>query len=94
MKKKIVVEKVVCDICGQDAFEKCEICGKDICYDCARYICKKKATYPSASWSASYSPFEQLYTPEMTICKKCVDALKEIVRVSYDLLEKMGQPVF
>lgn len=25
---------------------------------------------------------------------KCVDALKEIVRVSYDLLEKMGQPVF
>jgi len=24
----------------------------------------------------------------------CVDALKEIVRVSYDLLERLGQPVF
>ena len=82
MKKKVVVEKVICDICGNDAHLKCEICGKDICSNCARYICKKNENYSATAWSGSYSPFTPEYTPEMTICKKCLDALKLSLRVS------------
>ena len=82
MKKRVTVEKVICDLCGNDASLKCEICGKDICQNCARYICRKRPDYPSSYWSASYSPFEPLYTPEMIVCKECINALKLSLRVS------------
>ena len=82
MKKRVIVEKVICDLCGNDASLKCEICGKDICQNCARYICKKNESYSVTPWSASNSPFESLYTPEMVVCKECIDALKLSLRVS------------
>ena len=82
MKRIVTIEKVICDLCGNDASLKCEICGKDICQNCARYICKKNESYSVTPWSASSSPFESLYTPEMIVCKECIDALKLSLRVS------------
>ncbi len=80
MKKQRVVEEVVCDICGARACSKCELCKRDLCSNCARYICKKEEQ-PSSPWSSGWTIYYNQYTPEMTICKKCLDALKLSLRV-------------
>jgi len=80
MKKQRVVEEVVCDICGARACSKCELCKRDLCSSCARYICKKEEQ-PSSPWSGGWTLYYNQYTPEMTICKNCLDALKLSLRV-------------
>jgi len=80
MRKKRIVEDVVCDICGAKAYTKCELCKKDLCNDCARYICKKNEQ-PSNPFSGTWTIYYSQYTPEMTICKKCLDALKLSLRI-------------
>lgn len=87
MKKKIVKEITVCDICGQPARTKCELCGRDICENCARYICKKN---PAPQYSETWVYFSggSRYTPEMVICKECFDSLKLSLRISAGQLKK------
>ena len=90
MKKKIVVEETWCDLCKNTrATLKCKVCGKDVCSDCARYLCKYN---PPPMLSRSSSPWVQTesypsrptYEPVVneTLCADCCEAFKMTIAVT------------
>lgn len=81
MKKKKIIEIIQCDFCQQEADGKCSLCGKDVCKACARWICRKKYSPvsggPCLSFGpSSYAPYPWEWTPEMQLCKDCVEKFK------------------
>ena len=85
MRKKVTIDQVICDICGEKAVDRCELCGKDICCCCIRKICSVETQIPGSggysSWAAvgwSNTPYKEL----MTICASCVDSLKLSIRIA------------
>lgn len=92
MRKKRVIEEIFCDICKKSfAHMKCKICGKDVCQDCARYLCKynPRPTPPvsssfgiSSDYTAGYH--HQDYAPVLneTLCTDCCEAFKMTIAVT------------
>lgn len=83
LKKQKVIELTICDFCSEEAELKCECCGKDICKECARWICKKKSSPQSggpslswSSWSTNYDPYPWKWVPEKVLCKDCTEKFK------------------
>jgi len=85
MKKKHVVYDDFCDICnkiiGRTPYAspyKCQLCGKEICQDCARFVCSKPEPPPVSGGSSVWSGFGVScnHKEEFIICKNCTDALK------------------
>lgn len=79
MKKKVEIEKVLCDICGADAIYTCANCHKDVCTDHALFLCKRNRPYPSAiygtEWISNLSPEFTRYSELKTLCSECADLL-------------------
>lgn len=82
MKKIIKIEEIVCDFCSRKAVTKCECCGKDICNECARWICRKEmkpqSGGPTLTWGGAnnFLPYPWIWKEEKTLCKDCVENFK------------------
>lgn len=87
MKKKRVIEEVICDFCKNFSNTKCKVCGKDVCNNCARYLCKYNAPpeHTRSPWSQSdtYS-YKQTYEPVLNeaLCPSCCEAFKITIGVT------------
>lgn len=84
MRKRHVTYSYFCDICNQDLKTllpiKCQLCGKEVCQDCARYICSKSTPPPISGGSFMWSSCN--HKEELTICKSCTDILKLSLQVA------------
>lgn len=74
VKKRTIIEETFCDFCGRKAQYKCQLCGRDICSECARFICKKTEHSISGGTWVGAQPVE--YSEEATICKDCAEKFK------------------
>jgi len=91
LKKKHVVYDYFCDICGELVGRSpyvapfhCELCGKEVCQNCARFICAKPPPKPCSGGSALvWTGLGSCdHKEEMVICKACTDALKLSLRIA------------
>lgn len=80
LKKERIIEELVCDFCGKPAIQKCELCGRDVCVECARWVCRKESHPvsggPYLGWGSSYDPYPYDWKEERKLCKDCVEKFK------------------
>jgi len=82
MRKVIKIKRTICDLCGDTAELQCELCKKDICQNCARWICRKEAHASSGGFTITsfsqygFDPYPFVWKPEKTLCKECVENFK------------------
>ena len=88
MKKQVILEEIWCDLCKNTrAILKCKVCGKDLCHDCARYLCKYNPPLspPHTPWGQSDAyPSRPTYEPvaQETLCADCCEAFKMTIAIA------------
>jgi len=92
VKKKRIIEEIVCDFCGKPSAGKCSVCGRDICTGCSRWICKKVERpvsggssiaweFSGVSGPGNYDPYPWEWKVEKTICKDCSEDFKMKIKI-------------
>jgi len=88
MKKEKTIIEAICDFCNGKADFSCNVCGKDVCGNCALYLCKH-VTPPRNIFtdSATFYPVgfpQEYYSPiaNRIFCPDCIEAFKITIAIT------------